>query len=389
MTRRRVLLASAMLVALLSAVFGFRERRPGVSVAATRRGTLRVAVSCAGVLQPPQGGELRARESATVARILAKEGQRLHEGDAILELRDPELRSRESQVREEVLQLEAEAAVAAGEVARARQEAEQRRTQLAADQRLLDAGAIPRSDLEASTLQARDAAARLAAAEARLLALGSDSPGSTARLALARSRARDLGQRAAGLVLRAPFAGVVYGLPRREDEAVAAGQVVASVTDPDRPELRVKVDEPDLPRIAEGQRIAVSFDGLPESRFEGRLHSVGRGLREAGGREVAEVLGTIEDPQHQLPWNASVNVEVVVAERPGVLIVPRAALGREGDRRFVWLLADGRAVRREVKVGAVSTSEAAVDSGLAEGESVILPGTTVVHDGERVAVTKP
>jgi membrane fusion protein (multidrug efflux system) len=137
--------------------------------------------------------------------------------------------------------------------------------------------------------------------------------------------------------------------------------------------------------VALGQRIVVGFDGLPERRFEGTLHGVSRGLRESGGREVAEVLGSIRDPDHLLPWNASVSVEVVVLERGPTLLVPRAALQREGEKRFVYVPQDGRARRREVKVGALSTGEAEIEAGLSEGEAVILAGTRPLHDGARVS----
>jgi macrolide-specific efflux system membrane fusion protein len=354
--------------------------RAVVRVAPVRRDTLRVAVSCAGILQPPAGGELRARDAASVGRIVAQDGTPVRRGAVILELSDPELVARERQAREEVLQLAAEAAAAAEEAARARKEAEHRREVLAADRRLLDQAAIPRAAYEASELALREAEARRVSAEATA---------APARLALARARASDLAARVAALVLRAPADGVVYGLPRREGERVAAGQVVASITDPDHPEVRVKVDQPDLPRVSEGQRIVVTFDGLPERRFEGTLRAVSRGLRESGGREVAEVLGAIEDPDRLLPWNASVNVEVVVLERSGALLAPRAALQRDGERRYVYVAQDGRAVRRDVSVGAVSTSDAQIEKGLSEGEAVILPGSTSLVDGVAVTLAKP
>src|SRR5262245_479479 len=112
MTRR----TAAVLVVLALALAGFLLLRdPGVPVrvAAVTRGPLRVSVSCAGVLQPPPGGELRAPESATVARLLVAEGARVERGQALLELGDPDLVARARQSREEALQVEAESSAAA------------------------------------------------------------------------------------------------------------------------------------------------------------------------------------------------------------------------------------------------------------------------------------
>jgi HlyD family secretion protein len=386
-TRALLLGGLAVGVLLVGTTAALRSRGEKVRVAVARRATLRVAVSCAGVLQPPPGGELRAPEAGTVAALYKQDGASVRKGEPLVRLDDPELISQSLQARDELLQLEAERAEAAAEAGRVRADVEYRRGLLAADGRLLAQKALPRATYEASDLALHEAESRLQAAEERLRALErEDDDGRTSRLALARDRVRDLAARVAALTVRAPADGVVYGLPRREGEAVAAGQVVANVTDPDRPHVRVKVDQPDLPRIAAGQRMVVTFDGLPDRRWDGRLRTVTRGLREAGGREVGEVVGETLDPEHLLPLNASVNVEVVVGERTSALVVPRAALQREGERRFVFRLRDGRAEQHEVTVGLVGSNEVEVAQGIAEGDQVALPGTRRISDGQRVVV---
>jgi HlyD family secretion protein len=186
--------------------------------------------------------------------------------------------------------------------------------------------------------------------------------------------------------VRAPFEGVVYALPRRVGEVFAPGQVVASVTDPKHPAVRGRVDQPDLPRLQVGQPLLVTFDGLPDQTFAGTVQSVGRDLREESGRTVGDVVGEIRDPERRLPLNASVNVEVVVAERSSVLTVPRAAVHRDGAERYVMAVRDGRAERRPVQVGAVGSVDVEILGGLVEGERVILPGATPVEAGQRVSL---
>ncbi len=188
----------------------------------------------------------------------------------------------------------------------------------------------------------------------------------------------------AALSFHAPAAGVVYGLPRRVGEAVAAGQVVASVVDPEHRRLRARVDQPDLPRVATGQRIILSFDGLPRERWEGRVTFVSPGLSQVGGRDVGEVLGEVADPKGQLPTNAAVEVQIVTGEKSGTLVVPRAAVLRDGEKRYVYLLDGGRARRREVQVGLSGLNDVEIVSGVSEKDAVILPGSTALSEGLRV-----
>jgi RND family efflux transporter MFP subunit len=190
------------------------------------------------------------------------------------------------------------------------------------------------------------------------------------------------------LTVTAPVAGVAYGLPRKTGETVAAGQVVANIADPEHLRVRARVDQPDLPRVAVGQRLIVTFDGLPDRRWEGKVLAVSSGVREASGREVGEVVGEISDKPLSLPPNASVNVQIVVGEKHGVLTIPRAALFRDGDRRFAWRLEGGRARRRDISVGLIGMNDVEIGSGLQENDTVILPGTVPLSDGLRVTTAR-
>ena len=180
---------------------------------------------------------------------------------------------------------------------------------------------------------------------------------------------------------------MVFGLPRRVGETVSAGQVVASVVDPEKRRLRARVDQPDLPRVAVGQRIILSFDGLPREKWEGTVTFVSPGLTQIAGREVGEVLGDVADPSRRLPTNAAVEVEIVAGEKSNTLVVPRASVLRDGDKRYIYLAEDGRARRREIRVGLTGLTEVEILNGVSEKDAVILPGSTALSEGLRVRPT--
>jgi len=381
-------LAAAVALAglLVLAVVLWRPAPPAVAAGKVTRGDLIVPILCDGVLEPAPGGELRALDAATVAAILVHDGDRVREGETLVRLASPSLSEKAREARAEALRLEAEKAQATAEADRARRDAADRRRDFEADRRLFAEKAETRTALEASEAALREAEDRLRSAEARLASLDGGRDGGSSRLELVRASARDLEARAEALVVRAPRDGIVYGLPPKTGEVIAPGQIVAGVADPGVRNVRARVDQPDLPRIAPGQRMRVTFDGLPERVWDGKVARVSPGLREVGGREVSDVLGEVRDASGELPPNASVNVEIVAGERTGVLLVPRAALQRDGDRRFVFVPDHGRARRRDVRLGLVGLVAVEVVSGLAEGDAVLLPGATPLVDGARVLV---
>ena len=386
----RGIVLAGLAVAILVTVVALRgSARTPVPTAKVARRDLLVPITSDGTLEPPPGGELRAPENATVASILVREGERVTRGAPLLRLENPELGQSALTARSGALALSEESSRAAAELDEARREAEHLRKVLEADGRLLKEAAIPRSTYDADELAFRQAQDRVREKQARLDSLGGTRrPAGGSRVALSAASARDLERRVAALTIRAPVEGIVYGLPRKTGETVSAGQIVASVADPQHLRVRTRVDQPDLPRVAVGQRMVVTFDGLPDRRWEGAVLTVPSGVTETAGRQVGEVIGEISDPRLSLPPNASVNVEIIVGEKKNALAIPRAALVRDGDRRSVYVLEKGRARRRDVSVGLVGLSEVEITGGLSENEVVLIPGAVALSDGLRITVAR-
>jgi multidrug efflux pump subunit AcrA (membrane-fusion protein) len=366
-----------------------RGERVAVELARPKRAPLVVPVLCLGTLQPPPGGVLHAPGGGLVAAIFVAEGARVEKGAPLMRLDDAGLAEKAAAAREELQRLREARAVAEAEHLGAEREVAYHKEALEADSRLLDKGAIPRSVYDSHALALQQAEAKWRSTEARLESLGAPSAGEGSRLAAAAARARDLESRVAALTVRAPFAGAVYGLPARVGIAVAEGDVAANVADPEEPRIELRVDPPDLPQVAAGQRLVVTFDGLPDRQWEGRVNAVAPALADASGREVGRVTGAIADPERRLPFNAAVSARIVVGEMASALLVPRACLHRQGDRRFVYVEQDGRAARREVRVGLVGLNEVEIKEGLTEGEPVVLPGEVPLRQGLRIAARAP
>ena len=334
-----------------------------VQTATVARRSLVVPILADGTLEPPPGGEVRAPEGGVAGAILAREGQRVSRGTALLRVDNPDLSQRVLASRAESQQLSAALDAAQRERDRLRAIAD-------ADARLAKSGAM-------SAFEAQQSADRAKQADAQAADL-------LRRKQITDVVARDLESRAAQLILRSPGDGVVYNLPRVAGESIAPGQLVATVGDPNHVRVRARVDAPDLPRLRVGQRFVVTFDGLPGQRWQGRIVLVPPGLREVAAREVGEVIGEISGDASALPANASVNVEIVVGEKPSALVIPRGALMREGTTRFVYRLVGGKAKQTPIAVGLIGPTDVEVVSGLREGEQVILPAGAPIRDGQPV-----
>ena len=80
-------------------------------------------------------------------------------------------------------------------------------------------------------------------------------------------------------------------------------------------------------------------------------------------------------------------IELLTEEQRGVLLVPASAVIRERTESFLCILdSEGRAHRRRVEVGIVTSIDAEILSGAAEGDRVIVQGQDGLPDGAAVTV---
>jgi multidrug efflux pump subunit AcrA (membrane-fusion protein) len=145
--------------------------------------------------------------------------------------------------------------------------------------------------------------------------------------------------------------------------------------------VRAFVDEPDLGSLEAGQMVQVNWDAKPGRTWTGRTVQIPKQVVPLGARSVGEVLCSVDNDKLELLPNVNVQVSIMVHERKGVLVVPRAAVRYDKGQHFVFVFRDDKIYRRDISVGISSTSSYEVLSGLTGDERIALPGELNLRDG--------
>jgi HlyD family secretion protein len=125
----------------------------------------------------------------------------------------------------------------------------------------------------------------------------------------------------------------------------------------------------------------VSFEAAPGERLSGRIARVDPTLAEASVKFTA----LLDRPDHPALRNAlRVDVDVVLDERPGVLKVQRPAFASAGARQPIFVVAEGRLVRRSATFGVAGRDEIEILSGLVEGDRIVVSDTSSFAHIERL-----
>jgi HlyD family secretion protein len=392
--------AAAVVAALGAGARLTHKPAPSVAVARAQFGPLTSWISTNGVIEPVEPHVIASRVSAFVAAIPVVEGQSVARGDLLLRLDVEPQRADLARAREALAKAENdvrvfEAGGPAGERAQieadlrtAEAEVEQARGQRDATERLVSKQAATSTEFAQARLTLERAEATRDALAKKRQALRRDSAAqeNVARLAVRHSQeaVRVLEQQVESASVRAPADGVVYSMPAKRGVRVEPGTVLASIADLTALRLRAFVDEPDLGSVEPEQAIEVSWSGLPNQQWQGRVLRVPKAVVARGDRTVGEVICSVTGDGQRLIPGLGVDVRIRVFSSTHSLLVPRNAVRSDSGGRYVFVVEDGVVRRRPVVVGLAGAAQSAVSSGLREGEWVALPSDLPLSDGMRV-----
>ena len=148
--------------------------------------------------------------------------------------------------------------------------------------------------------------------------------------------------------------------------------------------MRVFVDEPDLGRIAPGQTVLLTWDGLPGKQWRGEVERLASEVRELGTRKVGEIACTLDNPEGEILPNTNLNAEIVTESKAEVLAIPREALAGADRNRHVFLVREGVLVKQAVETGISNPTRVEIRQGLQENDEVVLIGEQPLREGMRV-----
>lgn len=200
-------------------------------------------------------------------------------------------------------------------------------------------------------------------------------------LSQARNKLADAREKLQDYYIQAPFDGIVTGLSVEAGDSVTRDEILASVIT-DKLMAKVSLTEVDVVSVKEGNNVKLFFDAIEGLQLDGevtRIDTIGKVSQNVVYYE-AEIA--FSDSSGFLKPGMSVSAEIMTASKRGVLLVPSEAVKSKasGDYVLVPDMADVRTTdasvqpkyaERAVKAGASDGVMTEIESGLAEGQTII------------------
>ena len=305
-----------------------------VDIDTARRQTVIDAVRATGRIEAVQAVELRPDEQGRITDIMFREGQTVAAGTPLVKIDD------------EMLRAQAERATADRDLAK---------QQLERVRRLRAENASSAADLERA-----EAAARSADAALNML-----------NLQIRRT------------TVRAPFAGIVG------QRFVSTGDYVTTATrlltlqtvDPQRAVM--EVPERHAVQLRAGQTVQFTVAAQPQRIFRAIVEFIDPVVQDES--RTIMVKARAPNPDRVLRPGMFIEARLATETRANSIVIPEDAVQPLRTANVVWVVADGKASRRVVTLGARAQGIVEVHGGISAGEAVVVGGLERMAEGMPVA----
>jgi HlyD family secretion protein len=401
-TRLRVTGTLLLLGGLCAGAFGLnRVLRPSVSledvvIAQVRRGNVDNTINAAGIVIPVHEEVVASPGASRVAHVHAKPGQPVSAGDLLLELDDRDIRLALEALKEQLAQQD-------NRIATLTQELQQKRTQIVSSQELLEidlqaaratlersqklrsSGLVSGENLLTAELNVKRTEIQLRQQRALL----DDTRRTTAtniaaadlQKAILQKQIAQQEQLLDRTRVRAPFAGMLTWVVEEEGASVAAGQLVARVSELNNYRVEATLSDFHARQLAPGQPVRVEQNG---EILAGTVHTI---LPEIQNGTIKLLVDLAQPRNEHLRNKMRVDVNVVTERRANVLVVANGAAFNGRGPQAAFVVDDGTARKRTVTLGASDGKVVEVVAGARMGERVLVSDTRAFKELDTIRIS--
>lgn len=202
-----------------------------------------------------------------------------------------------------------------------------------------------------------------------------------ARLQQARAQNQISSNQSSYGTLSSEFPAVVTAVLAEAGQVVSAGQPVLRIARPEEKEVQIAVPESRLAEVRAAKSMAVRLWAAPQMTLRGELRELSPAADPQTRTYAARIRIANPPPEVRLGMTARVALDAAGGEN---LLVPLGAVLDQGRGARVWIVADGKAEPRPVRIVRFQEDGVLIDEGLKAGELVVIAGAGKLVAGQAV-----
>jgi RND family efflux transporter MFP subunit len=197
----------------------------------------------------------------------------------------------------------------------------------------------------------------------------------------ARAQSQISGNQAGYGTLSSEYPAIVTAVLAEPGQVLTAGQAVMRVARPEEKEVLIAIPESRLAELKSAKNLTIQLWAAPTIALTGELRELSPAADPATRTYAARIRIINPSAEVRLGMTARVAIGNTVSEQQ---IIPLSAVVDQGKGPLVWVVVEGKATPRPVKVSQFGEAGALISEGLASGELVVITGTNKLTPGQVV-----
>ena len=353
----------AVTALLMTASANAQAPRSTVAVDTVREEALVQTVPVIGQLVARRAGDVAARVAGAVEEFEVQIGDRVAEGDVIAHLDDRVLVARLAQIQARSDEAKARRDTARAQLALALQE----RDRLA---RLKSTQATSRAQYDDAVKSAAIASSRVREAQAAIATAEADLRFAEIDVEYA--------------TVRAPYSGVIMQRFAEVGAYVKVGDPLVSMLANANLEVEADVPFDRLTGLTPGAKVVLTLDS--DIQMDAMVRAVVPDENPLTRTRAVRFVAEFGDGIEQLARGQSITVRIPTGAPRNVVTVHKDGINRRGDNTLVFVVVDGTAKIRPVKLGVSVGNRLEVLDGLKPGEKVVVRGNERLRPDDKVDI---
>ncbi|MCC6273172.1 MAG: efflux RND transporter periplasmic adaptor subunit [Deltaproteobacteria bacterium] len=185
----------------------------------------------------------------------------------------------------------------------------------------------------------------------------------------------------AGSTLLATVEGFVAKVHVAEGSMVKLDEPLVDIVRVDPIELTLHIPKDDIAKIEKNMQVKVTVNDMKQESFDGEISFIGAELEPQ--KKTLEMRVRIPNPGMRIKAGMEGVAHLAVANKTHpALMVPPAAIRREGDKKFVYVVRGQVAEKREIVIGSGFEGLIEVTRGVKAGDRVVTRGLDSLKEEE-------
>jgi RND family efflux transporter MFP subunit len=280
-------------------------------------------------------------------------------------------------------------------------------------ERLFKKGIIPASEYESAKQQYASQLLDHQSAEEEMRAAtdkGNTDNKSIAKFEMenARARLKQIESELSNAVIVAPVSGIAMkpvasgssrdGKQVERGSSFQQGELMLVIGDLTGFSVTCKVDEVDVGKVKQGQKVRITGNAYTGVQLEGTLHSISPQAEEGDGGSTPSFGITVAvdnvtaEQRKVIMVGMSANLEIVIHEKPDAIMVPVSAVKSDSGKHYVMRrpsnAPNATAEKVEVEIGYTTIDSVEITKGLKSGDQIETGAAATTPPTDKGAATK-